>query len=72
MAHSSTLINGSIDEDPENQAAARSFLRFVEDSESLETDFWLCGGSARVSIDYGLLIVSFFQGEEEGRSDSED
>lgn len=43
MAHSSTLINGSIDEDPENQAAARSFLGFVEDSESLETDFWLCG-----------------------------
>lgn len=46
MAHSSTLINGSIDADHGNQAAARSFLGFVEDSESLETDFLVVWGSA--------------------------
>ena len=69
MAHSSTLINGSIDADHGNQATARSFLGFVEDSESLETDFLVVWGISRS----GLFVVSFFQEEEEaGMSNTED
>lgn len=69
MAHSCSLINGNFNADLGSKAASRSFLRFVEDTESLELEIYLGNspwGSAKGCSGSGLLTVPFFTGEEAG------